>query len=205
MIKAVGTFIAGEEHTFRTEAYLKWGESEEPLGTILMLNPGASVLKEKEIQKDIKTTGEISIDPTMKTLIEIVEELYKDKDEIQGKLMIYNIFPIRNANSQEAIKQFELLWNKGNDLIRNFPKDREVLLEELKKSPWILIGWGCLNNTETLELMKIRWLTLITESKIPILAKRGKDKLSYYHPKPMLKSNRVEYRKEIRRQFELIN
>ena len=67
----------------------------------------------------------------------------KIKETIQGRLYIYNLFPLQNARSNEALQLFEKLWKENEPLVKSFPEKRNILLEQLKKSPWILLGWGC--------------------------------------------------------------
>lgn len=204
MVKALGTFIKKENNIFRTEAYIQWGNSDSILGSVLMLNPGSAKLQFKNCLNNSTTHDEIIIDPTMTSLIKLVEELYEKVEGLEGRLYIYNLFPLQNPSSKDAVKNFELLWKENEELVKSLPKKREILLDKFKKSPWILIGWGCGKSSDNLSFVKNEWLSLIKESGTPIIGKMGKDELSFYHPRPHIQSKQIEYRNEIKAQYNKI-
>lgn len=204
MVKALGTFIKKENNIFRTEAYIQWGNSDRILGSVLMLNPGSAKLQLKNYPNNVPTHGEIIIDSTMEALIKLVEELYEKVEDLEGRLYIYNLFPLQNPSSNDAINNFELLCKENEELVKSFPKERKTILDTFKKSPWILVGWGCGKSSDNLNFVKNEWLKLIKESGAPIIGKIGKDELSFYHPRPRIQSQQIEYRKEIKTQYDKI-
>lgn len=201
MVKALGIFIKKGDNIFRTEAYIQWGNSDNIIGSVLMLNPGSAKLESKTFENNSPTHGEIIIDPTMKSLIKLVEEFHYGIENLEGRLYIYNLFPLQNTHNDDAVKKFQLLWNQNEGLVKSFPKERELLLEQFRKSPWILVGWGCGKSTNNLNLVKNKWMKLIEESGVPVIGKMGKGKLNFYHPRPHIQSQQIEYRNEIKEQY----
>ncbi|WP_300379629.1 hypothetical protein [Clostridium sp.] len=204
MVKALGVFLKKEKNIFRTEAYIQWGKSDSVLGTVIMLNPGSAKLKFENCTTNSPTYGEIIIDPTMKSLIMLVEKIYEKVELLEGRFYIYNLFPLQNPCSNDAVKNFELLWKEDEELVKSFPKKKEVLLDKFRKSPWMLVGWGCGKSSDNLNFVKNQWLKLIKESGIPIIGKMGKDELSFYHPRPYIQHKQIEYINEIKEQYNKI-
>lgn len=199
MIEACGTFIDKGSNTYRTSAYIQWGRSSKPIGTVLMLNPGSATLKYGGEKSDNKLSGQIKLDPTMIELVDLVQSI--GNDNIEGRLYIYNLFPLQNASKDSAIKDFNQLWSQNEILVRELPEERASLVKQFEGCPWVLIGWGCGNNSEALNYLKLEWLSIIKEAQVPVLGKIGKTVLDYYHPRPHLKSEQVLYKKEIREQY----
>lgn len=169
-----------------------------------MLNPGSAKLQSENCTNNLLTSGEIIIDPTMESLIKLIEKIYEKTNGLKGRLYIYNLFPLQNPRSNDAVKNFEILWEKNEELVKSFPEKREIILDKFKKSPWILVGWGCGKSSDNLNFVKSEWLSLIKESGTPIIGKRGKDELSFYHPRPHIQSQQIEYRNEIKEQYNKI-
>ena len=84
MVKAFGTFIKKGNRLFRTKAYIQWGNTDNTLGTVIMLNPGSAKLQVDCLTEDTAVQDEISIDPTMASLIKLIEELYENKGNDTG-------------------------------------------------------------------------------------------------------------------------
>lgn len=203
-VKAYGTFVKKGNNLFRKEAYIQFGNSQNTLGTIIMLNPGRAVLKETKIEDNMEIHGELRIDPTMDSIIKLVNKFYAEEKEIQGRVKLYNLFPLQNARSNDAISMFEKLWNEKEPLVTEFPKTQEILLNELKSSSWVLVGWGCGRSSENLNAIKERWLSLIAQSKTPLLGKEGNTYLKYHHPRPHLQSQQINYRNELKMQYDQV-
>ena len=117
--KAYGTFIKRGDYTFRTSAYIQWGQSEKSIGACLLLNPGSADFIKinpnliNELNTSFKTEGEITPDPTMDQLILMVEGIYGKEKPISGRFHIYNLFNLQNAKSMNAVEQFEALIRTG--------------------------------------------------------------------------------------------
>lgn len=188
--KAYGIFIKRGEHTFRTSAYIQWGQSKQSIGVCLLLNPGSADFN--KINPDLKEAlntsfeakGEIKPDPTMEQLILLLEGIYEDETLIAGRFHIYNLFNLQNAKSIHAIDQFEALIQSGKyDITKSL-----ITLNELQTHPWILTGWGVEQKSKwkNLEQIKGSWLNLIKESNVPTFGKRHKSSDNYYHPCPLI-------------------
>lgn len=155
-----------------------------------MLNPGSATLT-GEAKKIFMHTGAhtntIKLDSTMKQLVKFMQATHSQLD---GRLYIYNLFYVKNTKQVEAIELFELLKATGNYPTLTLPS-----LDEMKKHPWVLIGWGIEKRKrwKFYEAEKRKWLQLIGESNIPYFGVLSNDN-EYYHPSPNshLKKQRLE-------------
>lgn len=202
MREAWGTFLSKGDHTFRTSAYIQWGKSEKPLGMFLMLNPGAASLKNSNLPLSAElVNGLLRIDKTMEQLIKIVHECNSSINKnLDGRLYIYNLFPLQNPSKNGALTKLRVLWGK-EPLVREFPEDRSRLLELVKCCPWAVIAWGCNDRSDELDSLKTMWMNLLKEADIPVLGVQGKTKWDYLHPLPRIYEKVGEYRQELKSQF----
>lgn len=156
--EAYGTFVKKGGQIFRTEAKIKWGDSNKQLGLLIMLNPGSSKLKDekewisfKDGNKDVDAiTGKIILDDTMKVVVDILE---KSHPNLNGILIIQNLFNLRNSESKGALLTYKDLFDKNDSklLANNFKgcineAYRDVLHTEISedyisKFPWIWLAW----------------------------------------------------------------
>jgi hypothetical protein len=202
--QAYGTFIKKGNRLYRTEAYIEWGNSEGIIGTVIMLNPGSAKLQIDELHDETPVHNKLTIDPTMESLIQIIEDLYSGAEQIKGRLYIYNLFPLQNAKSSNAVTEFEKLWLENESIVKTLPKSKDEIVRQINHSPWVLLGWGCGHRSPYLDGLKSQWLDIISETKTPLLGKVGKSKMDYYHPRPQLQSKQIEYRDELKQQFKQI-
>lgn len=150
-------------------------------------------------------SGSLHIDPTMKHLIEILEEAYPS-EKLVGRVYIYNLFSLQNGDGKSSIQEFIRLWNCDEPLVKGFSRPRHELLKTVQKSQWVLLGWGCGNNNPHLNTLKSQWLDLIDEAKTIIIGKKGLQALGYHHPRPRLQSMQIEYKSLLVNQLkELLN
>ncbi|QRG65999.1 hypothetical protein [Brevibacillus choshinensis] len=186
--KAFGAFVKRGDHTFRTSAYIQWGESEKSIGSCLLLNPGSADFNKinPDLREKLNTTnkanGEIKTDPTMGQLIKLVDGINSSNQVIEGRFHIYNLFSLQDASANSAICKFEtLVKNKEYDLNESL-----VSINELQVQPWILLGWSLKRhgNWGNLNEIKKRWKMQIAESKIPSFGKQDRISKDYYHPNP---------------------
>jgi hypothetical protein len=189
--KAYGTFIKKGDITYRTSAYIQWGESEKSIGSCLLLNPGSATLDNK-LLSSLEITGVAkgkikTEDPTMHQLISFIEKIYGN-NKISGRLYIYNLFNIQNAKSEVAIEQLEELILSGSYDIDEALASRD----ELESHPWILLGWGIKRERKwkNLQMIKDRWRELIEESNVPFFGKVHEKRNDYYHPCPLIPTKR---------------
>jgi hypothetical protein len=198
-VKAFGTFIKRENNIYRTSAYIQWGDSPKSLGACLLLNPGSAVLT-KELNRMLHSEGAASgliltEDPTMQQLIHIVEEIYSKESNISGRFHIYNLFSLQHGKSIEAIEKFEELCNLG--LCK--PEELLVSIKELESHPWILLGWGVeyRSRWKNFELIKKEWINRISKAGILSFGKKHKERNNFYHPCPLIPTDRPIRAKEI--------
>lgn len=162
--KAVATFQFVGEEIYRTNTYIQFGSSRKSLGAIVLLNPGPARLH-NEARKKLKMNGsyttEIPIDDMMKQLITFMKKTHSNLD---GRVSIYYLFYIKNTNSKEAIKLFEILKTTGN-----YPTLCRPPTTEIQQHPWIIIAWGNEKVDEYgfYEAEKKEWIEIIETSQIP--------------------------------------
>lgn len=198
-----GTFIKKDNRIYRTEAYIQWGASDEIIGSVIMLNPGRAGLENGSIEEGNPINHKLILDPTMKALVELVTTFNDDSEGLKGRLYIYNLFPLKSPRSSNAIKEFENLWLANEEMVRSLPKSEEELLSHFKQSPWVLLGWGCNNNSPTLNTLKSKWVNIIKQTNTPILGKVGKSNMDYYHPRPQLVTQQIKYREVLKQQYDV--
>lgn len=157
---ASGTFVKKDDYVFRTKAELSWGNSNDLLGLLIMLNPGSSrILDENkwnnflDENKNIsysEINGEILLDETMETVIDILEQSHP---KLEGKLIIHNLFNLRDSESSDALTKYKEFFDFTND--RNLSQDlkphikdkyRKILHTELdevyvEQFPWVWMAW----------------------------------------------------------------
>ncbi|MDU2209944.1 MAG: hypothetical protein E7E18_01470 [Eubacterium sp.] len=182
--KAYGTFTKRGEHIFRTSAFIQWGDAKQSVGSALLLNPGSAHFDKIDTKLTALHTlgyadGEIYTDPTMKQLIKVVEKIY-EREDINGRFHIYNLFNLQNTDNIHAIDQFENLVERGEyDISESLVTDNE-----LYSHPWLYLGWGVKRKKhwKSLENTKISWQNIISRSQIPTFGKKHSKTEDYYHP-----------------------
>ncbi|KWW21726.1 hypothetical protein AS888_04240 [Peribacillus simplex] len=196
--KAYGSFVKRGENIYRTSAFIQWGDSKESIGACILQNPGSAKL-DKKLTQLLDTVGSASgwlaEDPTMKQLVSIVEGIYGVDKPISGRFHIYNIFNLQSPTSVNAIDHLENLVSSG----KYDNSESLVKTDELKLHPWILLGWGVRqeNGWKNYRLIKEKWHNLIRESKVPCFGKKHHKSDDYYHPCPLISSNRPMMAKEL--------
>ncbi len=196
MPRAFGKFLYVNGFIFRTEAYLQWGNIDKFLGLIIMLNPGKSQLKDNVQWNKLEqglvncVTGELKLDDTMETVADIL--IKSSHPDLQGKLVISNLFNLRNSKSNDAIDTYQNIFADKiykNALYSTFAFD---------KYPWVWLAWGVDPNKE-LRSLKQEVFKMIPLNMhrfyIPSRQKeheRIKDIL-VYHPLPRIHRQRIEY------------
>ncbi|WP_224773325.1 hypothetical protein [Metabacillus idriensis] len=191
---AFGTFLKKKNLIFRESAYLQWGESEQSIGSFLLLNPGsASDQAVSQLNDGEKMKTQISLDPTMRQVTKLIETFY-DGEQLNGRVNLYNLFTLQNTRDSEAIAQIEY-W-AGRGIVSQ--SEMEVSVSELKKNPWICMGWG-VNDRSTytfLKQLKRSWLNQIKRSGIPSFGKKNKNG-DYYHVCPLVSTQREKMIEEL--------
>lgn len=206
-VKAYGSFVKRDNHIFRTSAYLQWGDSADSLGACLLLNPGSAKLIE-ELDRLLHSQGfaegEVKMDPTMKNqLAKIVERIYHDNHHLSGRFHIYNLFNLREGQSEKAINDFEKLCVSN---LYNI-EDSLASVEELEQHPWMLLGWGVKKKQKWIHLQtsKEKWLYRLSQAQTPIIGKMKEGTGEYYHPLPHLVENRMKYIEDIVKRYQQRN
>lgn len=188
---AYATFTKKGENIYRDSTYIQWGESSKSIGACLLLNPGSA-----KLEKDILTildenkhaSGQVTTDQTMKQLITFIERIHGENKAISGRIHIYNLFNLRNAQDVEAIDAFEALVNAKEINI----DDSLISEQELRAHPWMLVGWGVAQKKKwtNIQLVKDKWRKLIKETGIPLIGIKHVKHDNYYHPSPPLVKQR---------------
>jgi len=121
-----------DKNFFRDETILQFGHSFDLIANIILLNPGSAIPKSNKIFDDFLTSKnlpylkkptpyqhyyEFALDPLMRNLLNCFSKIYSG-----GVVKIYNLFNLKNSNSNEAIKMLDnleleyLFTNKVNFL-----------------------------------------------------------------------------------------
>lgn len=201
--RAYGNFFKRGDHVYRKSAYLRWNDSEESLGSCLLLNPGSASLNRtdpliyRELESSGKAEGQVAPDPTMDQIALFVERIYGGKPK--GKVTIYNLFWLQNTDDQDAIEQYE-----KQSLQKEFAFDESLVsIKELQQHPWVLKGWGVKKHKKTwnhLGQIKNEWNSIIERANIPFFGKQHptqKSGLYYYHPCPQIPTQRPSILNEL--------
>ncbi|UVI29760.1 hypothetical protein [Paenibacillus spongiae] len=195
--QAYGTFARRGGHTFRTSAYIQWGDSKKSIGASLLLNPGSADFNHahhpglmETLHTSMQASGAIKPDPTMEQLILFLEAIYGGETPLTGRFHLYNLFNLQNAKSVHAVDQFEALVHSDVCGIR----DSLIPIGELQSHPWLLIGWGVERRASwnNLELSKRGWLDLISQAGVPFFGKMHPKHNNYYHPCPRIPTRRPD-------------
>ncbi|MET1248966.1 hypothetical protein ABWW58_09285 [Sporolactobacillus sp. STCC-11] len=187
-LKAHGTFEMRGINIYRTSAFIQWGDSDQSLGACLLLNPGSASLDVKlmrKLERSGVASGSINIDPTMEQLIKFLEKINSEQP-ISGRLYIYNLFTLKNTKSQNAMKQLKDAVATGEYKLT----ESLVASSELRKHPWILLGWGVDKFNHLGKQIKDAWLERIRESGIRSFGKKHVYRDDYYHPCPLIPTKR---------------
>ncbi|SDO87868.1 hypothetical protein SAMN04487897_12546 [Paenibacillus sp. yr247] len=186
---------------FRTNTRMIWGDSSESLGCCLLLNPGSSLplgyTEQKLIEKRIYE-GQAELDDTMKQIARFVERI--SPGEPNGVFTIYNLFNLRNPESEDAIDHLRTKVLQGTVELEH----SLAPITELNRHPWILLGWGCkqLSKIHPLQKIKKKWIERIEDSKLCYFGYQNM-KGDYYHPLPrgdkeeIIKQYILQYKKAI--------
>jgi len=198
--KAFGTFTKKGGYCYRTSAFIQWGDSTESIGATLLLYPGDAKLIDPNTD-----SGEITFDQTLEQLKDLVERIYDQNKEMNGRFQIYNLFPLTLANAPEEsgekalLEIFSKLYKSGESLITK----PNVSVEDLKKHPWILVGWGSQNEHGNLDYLRYDWRNLIRKAKIRVLGRQSDDnKWNYDHPNQRGKKKRADWEQDIVDQYQ---
>ncbi|MFY0802063.1 hypothetical protein [Peribacillus frigoritolerans] len=193
---AFGTFTKQNDYIHRKFAYLQWGESNQSLGSFLLLNPGGAGADQlSHLLEGEQVTSHVKLDPTMRQIVKLMERIY-DKKELNGRVNLYNLFTLQNTQDSSAIEQFESSCNNGKIEMS------ELLcsVEELQNNPWICIGWGVNSEAryDNLQTIKKMWMEQIEQSGINFFGKRHPKKvMDYYHICPRIAKKQQEMINEL--------
>lgn len=179
-------------YIYRTSTYIQWGDSEQSIGACLLCNPGSAELGVElaaELHREGKAQGKIHrLDETMEQLVRIVEGIYEDRQAFSGRLYIYNLFIIQDPSQGRAIDLLERLIKEHE----YDPMDSLVSVQELRRHPWILLGWGVANERrwKNYGAIKQAWKTLLHEATVPTFGKKHLRNEEYYHVCPRIPTQR---------------
>lgn len=156
-IKAFPENEKEEKDYFRKNTILQFGKSWDVIGAAILINPGSAFptdeaincetkLKLQEISKTVEGNGEwrvFGVDSTMRFLEKIFSGWYLGHSKkLDGIILLYNLFNIRCANLEEALRLRSNLQFKGSE------DDMDTKPEELTSlNVPIYIGWGQIGKT----------------------------------------------------------
>jgi len=170
-VRAYGCFIKKQGEVFRTSSYIQWGSKEDIIGAIVMCKPGNSFLKntnERDLEEGQGGEGEIKKDPSIHRIITLVENM-KSGENLNGRVVIYNLFAIKNTNAANLVNKIIVLKDENQLMLgnlRDFKENKDSI-------PWIIISWGC-DNHNLISLQKQVWLEFIKTNNIVYLGRFAK-------------------------------
>jgi len=121
-MRCFARWISDGAELFRDQTILQFGDSWDLIANIVLLNPGSAKPKSDEIVNDFlisknlpyieKPTQnlnyyEFTLDPLMRNLLNCFSKNHKG-----GVIKIYNLFNLKNSNSNEAIKMLQKIDSK---------------------------------------------------------------------------------------------
>ncbi len=206
-MEAYGRFIKKNGEVFRTAAELKWGNSDQLLGIFVLMNPGSAKLKlvadEQRLQEEKgEVIGELVIDPAMRQMEKIVHGLY-DGNKLEGKVLIHNLFSLREPKSEVALNKFGKLWEQQEPLIKQLSCNREELKQQVQTAGWLLFGWGlsCADNLNLREHI-YEWHKIACETGTMVLGKKDRSDYRYFYVRPQLVAEQEKYCLYIANQYK---
>ncbi|MGM0710583.1 hypothetical protein [Brevibacillus parabrevis] len=183
--QAFATFREERGRNYRTSTYIQWGPASvtRSLGSALLLNPGSAALFQARPAAGRSIMGQVTLDRTMQQLVRFTEAIYQNRP-LEGRFYIFNLFSLQNPSASDAIACFEQLVKNGETTLEAQLASRE----ELRKQPWIMIGWGCLQRKSWphFSALKAMWQKQIASASVPAFGKRCSNGQDYYHPCPRL-------------------
>ncbi|MBO0959945.1 DUF1643 domain-containing protein [Neobacillus sp. MM2021_6] len=193
--KAYGTFYKSNDYICRKAAFLQFGISCSSIGSTIMLNPGkASFIDQSIIIDESEKTGEVLPDKTMKRLAEILQN--SKTLPLEGRFHIYNLFPLQNTSSKDAVRQKDLLmksFETNQNIIQHFQEENH---------PWVLLAWSTEEGL-ALQQLKSQWIAAIHESNVKVFGLKANGRLMYYHPYPRIPAHRENYFQQIVQQLQM--
>ncbi|MFJ5762078.1 DUF1643 domain-containing protein [Neobacillus sp. NPDC093182] len=192
--KAFGTFYKCNNFICRIKTFLQFGNGSNSIGSIIMLNPGEASFVDKSIVFDVEEkTGELIPDKTMKRLAEILQQ--SNKELLNGRFHIYNLFPFQHTSSKNAVKEKQ--W-----LIQSYETNKSIIQQfNEEKHPWVLLAWSTEKGSE-LNRLKEQWISAIHDTDIKVFGLKAQGKLMFYHPFPRIQDHKERYFNEIIRQLQ---
>lgn len=154
---------ANSEVFFRDQTILQFGDSWEILASFVLLNPGSALplneadqteyLRSKSLPFFVESTDgetyvEFSIDRLMNDVIKLFASEYSC-----GSIRLYNLFNLKNQDSNEALDQFVTNQTHPKILV----KEQEV---KFCDAPVIIASGGNANNNPTLKRVLSQYISL---------------------------------------------
>lgn len=147
-LKVFAEYYVEDMIEYRTRTILKFGDSWDIIGTIVMKNPGSAKPFEKINKNDFDSIEkhiykginldfwyEFKEDETIKRISNIFDGTYLKKEkELNGIILIYNLFNIRERKIVEAVKKA----NTSNS-VHLLPNLTELL--QISKNKPIYLGF----------------------------------------------------------------
>jgi len=160
--------------SFRDQTILQFGDSWDLIANFVLLNPGSALplnttnqtdfLKSKSLPFFIEPIEdevylEFKTDPLMKTLIKLFAGEFTG-----GVIKIYNLFNLKNQDSEQALKQLIQYRQHG----KMFTKDAEIRFCD---APVIIASGGNVNDSTMLKQELIRHIGIASNDRLYRLGK----------------------------------
>ena len=191
-MKVYAHFLKSEKDSFqyRWRTLLQFGNSWNIIGSIVMKNPGSAsrknIVSEEKTLCQLSRFGEskhswyvFSVDNTM-TLIEKLFTIKNDGKPLEGVIQIFNLFNIRNADLDQALKDRE----RAKESIYSTIED-DIAAMRTASAP-VYIGWGGLGNLPEFKEKASQYFSFIKKELKQDYLWDDFSRNPFYHPQYLL-------------------
>jgi len=172
-MKCYARWTKDKDMFFRDQTILQFGNSWDIVANLILLNPGSAVPKSDETMDEMLASKnlpffrksninqhyhEFTIDPLMRNIINCFSKMHDG-----GVIKIYNLFNLKNQDSNQAILEYQ--QNINNPYIHT---DESDIIYDDKK---VIIATGESNLTDELMIELKKFIQLGDENKLYALQK----------------------------------
>lgn len=169
-MKAFAKYFDDNGVGYRTNTILQFGNSTKIIGAAFLINPGSAKPLTKadantaKVLADVASVNdtdwyEFSVDSTMRWLANIFNGYYAgNPKELNGVILLYNLFNLRNANCYDAV-----VSASGSSSKYLFTYDIDI--QRIKDVKKVYLGWGYVGLTQFNKQAKAIFSALSSEQK----------------------------------------
>lgn len=192
----------GQAIGIRFNTLLQFGDSWNPLGSVVMKNPGSANFKNKDrapvsdpailshLEQFEHYPGNEWFEFNADTTMRCIEELFSASSEgLNGVILIFNLMYVRTPNVEEAIGFFKEVRFEDNDI---------SIIRRYECLP-IYLGWGAIGNDSRFREKAKAIFNIALRSNRYL--KPEFEENSFYHPQFLRRGKRFDGVKMIKASF----